>query len=125
MRRRSTAVGIVVCGSGLAGVIYPIMMNKLFTEIGELLIRSLDLVWARLGMADAHLTVGFKQGMGIIAGMNALLMLPSWFFLKGRLPPRLPAPLKSLLKPWKEARFAFLVIGTWFMMMKCVSFSKH
>ena len=29
MKKRSTAVGIVVCGSGLAGVIYPIMIKNL------------------------------------------------------------------------------------------------
>lgn len=35
LRRRSTAVGIVVCGSGLGGVIYPIALRRLFDELGE------------------------------------------------------------------------------------------
>jgi hypothetical protein len=34
MRKRSTAVGIVVCGSGLGGVIYPIALRRLFDEVG-------------------------------------------------------------------------------------------
>ena len=35
LRKRSTAVGIVVCGSGLAGVIYPIMIKRLIELLGE------------------------------------------------------------------------------------------
>lgn len=35
MRKRSTAVGIVVCGSGLAGVIYPIMIKRLIEQLSE------------------------------------------------------------------------------------------
>lgn len=35
LRRRSTAVGIVVCGSGLGGVIYPIALRRMFDELGE------------------------------------------------------------------------------------------
>ncbi|WVR05290.1 hypothetical protein IAU60_002303 [Kwoniella sp. DSM 27419] len=93
MRRRSTAVGIVVCGSGLAGVIYPIALKRLFDELS------------------------FRNSMLIIAGMNAVLMFPAWFFLKARLPPRSPPPLKSLLGPWKDARYTCLVLGSCFVMM--------
>jgi hypothetical protein len=34
LRKRSTAVGIVVCGSGLGGVIYPIALRRLFDQVG-------------------------------------------------------------------------------------------
>lgn len=34
LRNRGTASGIAVCGSGLGGVIYPIMLNHLFSRIG-------------------------------------------------------------------------------------------
>jgi MFS family permease len=34
LRKRSTAVGIVVCGSGLGGVIYPIVLRRLFDQVG-------------------------------------------------------------------------------------------
>ena len=33
MKRRSTAVGVVVCGSGLAGVIYPIALKQLTDKL--------------------------------------------------------------------------------------------
>ncbi|WRT67263.1 uncharacterized protein IL334_004230 [Kwoniella shivajii] len=97
MRKRSTAVGIVVCGSGLAGVIYPIALKRLFDELN------------------------FRDAMLIVAGMNAVLMFPAWFFLKARLPPRSPPPLKSLLGPWKQPRYACLVAGSSLVMMNWLS----
>jgi MCP family monocarboxylic acid transporter-like MFS transporter 10 len=56
--------------------------------------------------------------MLIIAGMNAVLMFPAWFILKARLPPRTPPPLRSLLGPWRETRYACLVIGSSLLMAK-------
>ncbi|WWC60977.1 uncharacterized protein I303_103554 [Kwoniella dejecticola CBS 10117] len=97
MKRRSTAVGIVVCGSGLSGVIYPIALKRLFDEL--------------------H----FRNAMLIIAGLNAFLMFPAWFFLKARLPPRSPPPLKSLTGPWKEPRYTCLVLGSCLVMMNWLS----
>ncbi|WWD16091.1 hypothetical protein CI109_100516 [Kwoniella shandongensis] len=97
MRRRSTAVGIVVCGSGLAGVIYPIALKKLFDQ------------------------TSYRNTLLIIAGMNAVLMLPAWFYLKARLPPRAPPPLKSLLGPWKDIKYTCLVIGSCIVMLNFFS----
>lgn len=97
LRKRSTAVGIVVTGSGLAGVIYPIALHKLLDQLK------------------------FRDAILIIAGMNAALMIPSSFLIKARLPPRTPPPLKSLLGPWSEPRYVCLVLGVFFLMMKWVS----
>ncbi|WWD01292.1 hypothetical protein V866_008235 [Kwoniella sp. B9012] len=97
MRKRSTAVGIVVCGSGLSGVIYPIALKRLFDELN------------------------FRDAMLIIAGMNAILMFPAWFFLKARLPPRSPPPLKSLKGPWLESKYTCLVLGSCLVMMNWLS----
>ena len=35
LRRRGTATGLVSTGVGLGGVIYPIMLNRLFVMVGE------------------------------------------------------------------------------------------
>lgn len=39
----------------------------------------------------------FRDAMLIIAGMNAVLMFPTWFLLKARLPPRTPPPFGTIL----------------------------
>lgn len=36
LRRRSTAVGVIVCGAGLGGVVYPILIRELCARLGEL-----------------------------------------------------------------------------------------
>ena len=123
MRKRSTAVGIVVCGSGLAGVIYPIMMKRLI----ELLSESSNPFTKATGKGRKKksgigkrtlLMTDFRDAILIIMGMNALLLMFSCVTMKARLPPRTPPPLKSLLGPWSEIRYSCLVIGSSFIMMK-------
>jgi MFS family permease len=97
LRRRSTAVGVVVCGAGAGGVVYPLLMRGLF---------------ARLSFRDSIL---------VIAGFNFVLMLPACVWMKARLPPRDPPPLRALKAPWKEAPYAFLVIGSAVYMLNVFS----
>ncbi|ODN83254.1 hypothetical protein L202_01428 [Cryptococcus amylolentus CBS 6039] len=97
MRKRSTAVGIVVCGAGAGGIIYPVALKKLFEKLS------------------------FRDSILIIAGMNAVLMFPAWFFLKARLPPRQPPPYRDMRRPWKEARYTCLVAGSALVMMNVFS----
>lgn len=42
MKKRSTAVGIVNCGSGLGGIIYPIMIKRLVDMLGGSLVEGKD-----------------------------------------------------------------------------------
>jgi MCP family monocarboxylic acid transporter-like MFS transporter 10 len=63
---------------------------------------------------------GFRNTLLIIAGMNAVLMVPSCFFMKARLPPRTPPPWKSLKRPWQDPRYVCLVIGSCLNMMMYV-----
>lgn len=63
MKRRATALGIQAAGSSVGGVIFPILIRRLLTEIG------------------------YGWTMRLI-GFGALIILgPSWFVMKTRLPP--------------------------------------
>jgi MFS family permease len=86
-RRRGTALAVMTCGSGVGGIIYPIMLARLLDRMS------------------------YRDTILIIAGFNLALMLPSVFFLKARLPPRHPPPLSALKKPWRDSRYVFLVAG--------------
>ena len=111
MRRRSTAVGVVICGSGLAGVIYPIMLKRLIDEL------SMSFHFYH----RTFLTADFRDAMLIIMAMSACLMIFACFTMKARLPPRSPPPWKDLLGPWHEIRYVCLVLGSGLCLMKCVS----
>ena len=108
LKKRGTAVGIVVCGSGLAGVIYPIMIKRLIEQLG---------MWQIDGVKHL-LMVDFRKAMLIVAGMNAVLMLFACLTMKARLPPRASPPYKSLLGPWSDPRYSCLVIGAAMILMK-------
>ncbi|TXT09237.1 hypothetical protein VHUM_02711 [Vanrija humicola] len=87
LRHRSTAVGIIVCGAGLGGVVYPIMIKQLTDRLA------------------------FRDAILIIAGITATLMLPACIWLRTRLPPHTPPAWRDLGKPWHEKEYAFLVLG--------------
>jgi MFS family permease len=92
-RRRSTAIGIVGCGSGIGGIVYPILLKGLLDRFA------------------------FRDAILIVAGMNGALMLPSWFWLRARLPPRQPAPWSALARPWHSRAFLFLALGAGLSML--------
>lgn len=62
-RRRATALGIQAAGSSIGGVLFPIMLKRLFPEIG------------------------FPWTMRLIGFGYLLLIGGSWFIMKTRLPP--------------------------------------
>ncbi|WOO83105.1 Aspyridones efflux protein apdF [Vanrija pseudolonga] len=96
-KHRSTAIGIIVCGTGLGSVIYPILLVHLFEKFS------------------------FRNSILIIAALNTGLLAPSWVFLKARHPPRAPAPWRKLKEPWKEFKYAFLALGSSMFMMNWMS----
>lgn len=60
---------------------------------------------------EINLTVGFRDTVLIIAGMNAVLVAPTWVIVKARLPPRHPMPFSGLFMTLTEARFMCFVLG--------------
>jgi len=116
LKRRSTAVGIAVSGSGLAGVVLPIMIKELIETLSESRVKLCRMMRRALKL-EAH-EADFRDGMLIIAGFMAVLMLVACFTMKARLPPRKSPPWKALLGPWSQPRYSCLVIGSALTMMK-------
>ncbi|KAK0458984.1 major facilitator superfamily domain-containing protein [Desarmillaria tabescens] len=90
--RRSFAMGVATSGSGLGGVIQPIMLNKLF-----------------------HGPVGFHNGVRISAAFNAGLLLIAIALVRTRLPPSSKKEGSILLDMshfFREGTYATTVVGT-------------
>lgn len=94
LKRRATAVGIILCGSGLGGVIFPIVLSQLFPRLG------------------------FRKTVLVLAGMAGFLYLPSWFTVRARLPPKQSIPWKHAGRPWKEGKYAVYVAGVALIWLK-------
>lgn len=94
LKRRGLAIGCIVAGSGLGGVLYPIMLERLFGQIG------------------------YRNTMLFVGGLNFVLMAPGVFWMKTRLPPRSPPPWSAMKVPWKDIRYVVHVIGAAFFGMK-------
>ncbi|KAJ9122392.1 hypothetical protein QFC22_001814 [Naganishia vaughanmartiniae] len=80
-------VGLILCGSGLGGVLLPIMLSRLFPRIG------------------------FRDSVLVLAGVSTVLFLPAWFTVKARLPPKKGIPWSHAINPWKETRYTVFVLG--------------
>lgn len=94
LRKRATAVGLILCGSGLGGVLLPIMLSRLLPRLG------------------------FRDSVLILAGVATVLFLPSWFTVKTRLPPKKGVPWSHAVIPWKETRYTVFVLGVALVWLK-------
>ncbi|GBE79003.1 Aspyridones efflux protein [Sparassis crispa] len=83
---RAAAIGIVVAGSSLSGIIYPIMLSRLFDS------------------------VGFPWAVRILAFMNFGCQILAIPLVKERLPPRLGVPLIDWLA-FRETTFLLHALG--------------
>ncbi|KAI1080357.1 MFS general substrate transporter [Whalleya microplaca] len=90
-RRRAAALGIMVSGSSLGGVLLPIMVNHLIPE------------------------VGFPWTMRILGFMFLALCGVACATVKSRLPPRSkPLVVGDYIRPLRELPFLMVVIGGFF-----------
>lgn len=87
LRRRGTAVAVIMSGAGAGGVIYPLLIKAL---------------------TDAYT---WRNAILILAAVQAGFMAPGCLFMRKRLPNRPPAPLSALKRPWKDPRYCFLIVG--------------
>ncbi|KAF2031231.1 MFS general substrate transporter [Setomelanomma holmii] len=91
LKKRGLAYGIMAAGSGLGGIIFPIMASHLIPE------------------------VGFGWTLRIIAFMILGLMLVANVTVTSRLPPRpRPFQLKVFLEPFKDTKFVLVTIASFF-----------
>ncbi|TXT04134.1 uncharacterized protein COLE_07831 [Cutaneotrichosporon oleaginosum] len=86
-KRRGLAIGCIVAGSGLGGVLYPIILEQLFRQIG------------------------YRDTMLFVGALNFFLMFPGIWWMKTRLPPRAPPKWSAMKAPWKDIRYVVHVIG--------------
>ena len=94
MRRRALALGIVVAGSSLGGVIFPIMIPLLINE------------------------VGFGWTIRICAFLILALLIIANLTMRSRLPPNPhPLVLKSFVAPFAEGPFLLFAVGSFFIFL--------
>ena len=93
-RRRAFALGIVAAGSGLGGIIFPIMVHKLVPQ------------------------VGFGWTMRICAFLILALMIIANLTVVSRFPPS-PRPVKfsDFYTPFKELPFVLISFGSFLMFL--------
>ncbi len=94
LKRRAFALGIVASGSGLGGIIFPVMVHKLIPQ------------------------VGFGWTMRISAFLILFLMIIANLTVVSRLPP-MPRPVKfsDFYSPFKELPFVLLSFGSFLMFL--------
>jgi MFS family permease len=92
LRHRALAIGTMVAGSSVGGVVLPIMVNRLVDDIG--------FGWTMRALAFLLL------GVLIIGNLT----------VKSRIPPlKRPFLLKDFLASYTEPAFLLMTIGTWFV----------
>lgn len=92
LRHRALAIGIMVSGSSIGGVILPIMVDRLVNRIG------------------------FGWTMRAVAFLLLGVLIVGNLTVRSRLPPlKRPFVLKDFFRPYQEPAFLLLTIGTWFV----------
>ncbi|KAI0868639.1 monocarboxylate permease-like protein [Hypoxylon argillaceum] len=91
-RRRAAALGIVVAGSSIGGIVLPILMSRLIPRIG------------------------FPWTVRILGFIALFCCGVACFTVKSRLSPKAkPFHFTDLTRPFKEARFALVVVSAFFV----------
>lgn len=88
-KKRGAAMGLVVAGSSLGGVVLPIALNELL-----------------------HTSLGFSWAVRIIGLIALAFLLPSSMFIKTRLAPRKSSFF--MLSAFKQPEYAILIVACFF-----------
>ncbi|KAK4867870.1 hypothetical protein LT330_007529 [Penicillium expansum] len=91
LKKRGLAFGIIAAGSSLAGVVLPIMIDRLIP------------------------TAGFAWSMRAVAFLFFGLLIIGNLTIRSRLPPKpTPVAVNQFLVPFKEPTFLFVALGSFF-----------
>ncbi|PNS18486.1 Riboflavin transporter MCH5 [Sphaceloma murrayae] len=90
MVRRGLATGIAICGGGLGGVIYPLMLQRLFT--------TTSFAWATRAMGFTFI----------------LLFAIANLFIRSRLPPKPGSSVLPSPRVFRSLPFTLTTVGTFF-----------
>ncbi|KAF2129409.1 MFS general substrate transporter [Dothidotthia symphoricarpi CBS 119687] len=92
-KKRAAAIGIVVCGSSIGGVVFPIILSKMLNDSN----------------------IGFGWTIRIIA----FILLPFMLFACVVIKPRVPSRQATFFigAAWKQRKYVLLVAALFFMMM--------
>lgn len=91
-RRRALAMGCASLGSGLGGVVWPILVRRLVVQIG------------------------FAWTMRALGFISLAVCAGACVCVRTRLPRKTPVPWSTVLAPMGEAPFALLTVGTCLVM---------
>lgn len=92
-KRRSMALGLVVCGSGCGGIVYPIMLNRLISGDGA---------------------IGFGWGVRASGFLTLGLLVVAQFLMRTRMPgpkDRREQPTPHVIGALTDPSFVFTVLG--------------
>lgn len=92
-KKRAAALGVVVSGSSVGGVVFPIVLSKLLNGSN----------------------IGFGWSMRIVAFIIFPFMMIACFVIKPRVPPRKATIF--IADAWKDKKYIILVAALFFMMM--------
>ncbi|CAA9965082.1 MFS general substrate transporter [Pyrenophora teres f. maculata] len=96
-KRRAAALGIVVSGSSVGGLVFPIVLSKLLNS-------------------SSGASLGFGWSIRIVAFVMAPFMLFACVVLRPRFPPRKTSRI-WVAEPWRSRQYVGLVVALYFMMM--------
>lgn len=107
-------MGIIVAGTGIGGIIYPIMFTRLLNSLCESLLSAENML-----LSDFKLTyAAFRDTLLVMAAINFILTFPTIFIARGRLPPKILPPWKIVKEPFKDKAYTFLDLGVGIVALK-------
>ncbi|KDQ11738.1 hypothetical protein BOTBODRAFT_162565 [Botryobasidium botryosum FD-172 SS1] len=96
-KRKALAMGIVVTGGGVGGVVLPLLLSNLFEKLG------------------------YGWTIRVLAFIFLAFLIVANLTIKALLPPRKPTPILQTFQGLKEANLVLLTAGSWFFSLGLIT----